>query len=66
MPSAVVAVGGDYGTLSEIALALRSGIPVIGIGTWTLVRPDGHMDSGIVPMTDAAEAAAMAVTLGAR
>jgi uncharacterized protein (TIGR00725 family) len=33
---AVIAVGGAYGTLSEIALALRTGVPVVGIGTWTL------------------------------
>ncbi|HZP30513.1 MAG TPA: TIGR00725 family protein [Acidimicrobiia bacterium] len=32
----VVAVGGGYGTLSEIAFALRAGVPVVGIGTWEL------------------------------
>jgi len=31
---AVIAVGGAYGTLSEIALALRTGVPVIGLKTW--------------------------------
>jgi uncharacterized protein (TIGR00725 family) len=31
---AVIAVGGAYGTLSEIALALKTGVPVVGIGTW--------------------------------
>jgi uncharacterized protein (TIGR00725 family) len=31
---AVVAVGGGHGTLSEIALALKLGRPVVGIGTW--------------------------------
>ncbi|MCX5999162.1 MAG: TIGR00725 family protein [Chloroflexi bacterium] len=35
---AVIAVGGGYGTLSEIAHALRSNIPVVGIGTWSLSR----------------------------
>jgi uncharacterized protein (TIGR00725 family) len=30
----VVAIGGRYGTLSEIALALRAGKPVIGLDTW--------------------------------
>jgi uncharacterized protein (TIGR00725 family) len=30
----VVAIGGGYGTLSEIGLALRAGKPVIGIDTW--------------------------------
>ncbi len=33
---AVIAVGGAYGTLSEIALALRAGIPVIGLNTWEI------------------------------
>jgi uncharacterized protein (TIGR00725 family) len=32
----VIAVGGAYGTLSEIAFALRTGVPVVGIGTWEL------------------------------
>jgi uncharacterized protein (TIGR00725 family) len=36
---ALVAVGGEYGTLSEIALALRAGKPVVGLATWGLVRP---------------------------
>src|SRR5207253_4054982 len=38
---AVVAVGGGFGTLSEIAFALRLGRPVIGIGTWELGPPGG-------------------------
>ena len=33
---AVIAVGGGYGTLSEIALALKAGKPVVGIGTWDI------------------------------
>jgi uncharacterized protein (TIGR00725 family) len=33
---AVIAVGGSYGTLSEIALALRTGRPVYGINTWDI------------------------------
>jgi uncharacterized protein (TIGR00725 family) len=32
----VVAVGGAYGTLSEVALALKTGVPVIGLGTWDI------------------------------
>ncbi|HEX2150194.1 MAG TPA: TIGR00725 family protein [Actinomycetota bacterium] len=31
----IVAVGGGFGTLSEIALALKLGKPVVGIGTWS-------------------------------
>lgn len=33
---AVIAIGGKYGTLSEIAYALQDKIPVIGLGTWEL------------------------------
>jgi uncharacterized protein (TIGR00725 family) len=36
----LIAVGGGYGTLSEIALALKSGTPVVGISSWELAgRP---------------------------
>jgi len=31
---AVIAVSGEYGTLSEIAVSLKLGKPVIGIKTW--------------------------------
>jgi uncharacterized protein (TIGR00725 family) len=33
---AVIAVGGEWGTLSEIGLALKHGKPVIGWQTWEL------------------------------
>ena len=33
---ALIAVGGAYGTLSEIALALKAGKPVVGIGSWEI------------------------------
>jgi uncharacterized protein (TIGR00725 family) len=33
---AVIAVGGKYGTLSEIAIALRTGRPVYGLGSWEI------------------------------
>jgi uncharacterized protein (TIGR00725 family) len=36
----VVALGGGLGTLSEIALALRSNRPTIGIQTWRFDRQD--------------------------
>jgi uncharacterized protein (TIGR00725 family) len=32
----VIAIGGGYGTLSEIALALKAGKRVIGLGTWEI------------------------------
>lgn len=32
----VIAVGGAYGTLSEVALALKTGVPVVGVHTWEI------------------------------
>jgi uncharacterized protein (TIGR00725 family) len=40
---AVVAVEGGFGTLSEIALALQIGVPVVGIGTWELKKERGEI-----------------------
>lgn len=39
---AVIAVGGMYGTLSEIAIALKTGTPVIGLHPWQLTDPQGR------------------------
>jgi len=36
---AIIAIGGSFGTLSEIAFALRLNKPIIGINTWD-VSPD--------------------------
>jgi uncharacterized protein (TIGR00725 family) len=33
---AVIAIGGKYGTLSEIAVALKAGRPVYGIDSWEI------------------------------
>ncbi len=55
---AVVAVSGGYGTLSEIALALKHGIPVVGLGTWPL--GDEHIESADTPAEAAAKALALA------
>ena len=35
---ALIALEGGYGTLSEIAIALTLGKPVIGLGTWEVSR----------------------------
>lgn len=32
---AIIALKGEYGTLSEIAIALKAGVPVVGLDTWT-------------------------------
>jgi uncharacterized protein (TIGR00725 family) len=57
---AVIAVGGAYGTLSEIALALRAGTPVVGLHTWELVR-QGQRDEGVIRAADAREAVGLAL-----
>jgi uncharacterized protein (TIGR00725 family) len=41
---ALIAVGGAYGTLSEIALALKAGKRVAGIGSWDI--------DGVEPVSD--------------
>jgi uncharacterized protein (TIGR00725 family) len=62
---AVVAVGGGWGTLSEIALALKAGLPVVGIDTWEPVLR-GEAPEGILAATDPADAVAEALRLAAR
>jgi uncharacterized protein (TIGR00725 family) len=43
---AVIAVGGSWGTLSEVALAIRAGLTVVGLGTWQVVEATGAQVSG--------------------
>lgn len=38
---AVVAVGGSWGTLSEVALACRTGVPVVALRGWDLPAEGG-------------------------
>ena len=54
---ALVAVGGGYGTLSEVALALKTRRPVIGLDTWDI---PGVV--GVASPEDAAGAALEAVS----
>ena len=59
---ALIAVAGEFGTLSEIALALKAGTPVVGLETWELAR-GGRPVEAIVVASTPAEAAERAVTL---
>jgi len=52
---ALVAIGGRYGTLSEIAFALIGNKPVAGIGTWQLLSPAGEAPP-VIPFDSASEA----------
>ena len=42
---AVIAVGGEYGTLSEVAFALRIGKYVVGLDTWELAKGGTRVDA---------------------
>ena len=59
--AALVAIGGGWGTLAEIALALRSRVPVLGVGSWELHPPPGPDDGArVLPAGDAAHAVSAA------
>ncbi|MFC1991975.1 TIGR00725 family protein [Chloroflexota bacterium] len=59
---AVIAIGGSYGTLSEIAHARQGDIPVIGLNTWSLSR-NGQQDNSIIPAQNPAEAVEKAISM---
>ena len=59
----VIAVGGAWGTLSEIALARTIGRPVILLDTWTVAPPEGGEASGLERANSPAEAVALAQQL---
>ena len=58
---AVIAIGGEFGTLSEIALALKMGKRVVGIGTWELSKPERGTVDAIVRAATAEEAVRLAL-----
>ncbi len=62
---AVIAIGGEYGTLSEIALALKMGKPTIGLNSWVL-QPPHCLKSELIPAGSAREAVEKALALSAR
>ncbi len=51
---AVIAVGGSWGTLSELALAQRTGVPLVCLGGWDI---DGHPLPRAATPADAVRAA---------
>ncbi len=59
---AVIAIYGSYGTLSEIGHALQSGIPVIGLNTWSL-SIDRQADNSIIIAKNPKDAVDKAVEL---
>lgn len=49
----LIAIGGEYGTLSEIALALKTGKKVVGLKTWNI--------KGVIETNSAKEAVKVAI-----
>lgn len=59
----VIAVGGSYGTLSEIAFALGYHIPVVGLNTWQFIHHSGVMDTRVHRACNPKEAVEIAMKL---
>ena len=51
---ALVAVGGSWGTLSEVALACRAGTLVVAVHGWQVRDGDGAIPTGVTAVGDAA------------
>jgi hypothetical protein len=59
----VIAIAGEFGTLSEIALALKTGVPVVGLDTWELSKPGRMVADPIVRASTAVDAVELALRL---
>ncbi len=59
---AVIAVGGAWGTLSEIGLARSLGRPVVLLDTWQIAPPEGGELDGVRRATTPAEAVELALS----
>jgi hypothetical protein len=64
---AVIAVGqGGYGTLSEIALALAHGKPVVGLGAWRFSDASGVEHEAVIRVDGPAEAVEAAIAAASK
>jgi uncharacterized protein (TIGR00725 family) len=61
---ALIAVAGEFGTLSEVSFALKTGVPVVGLDTWQLVKR-GQQVSAIVEAESPRAAVERALELAA-
>ena len=59
--AAIIAIGGAYGTLSEIGLALSESKPVIGLNTWSLLKEE-KIDCGIIVADSPEKAVGIAIS----
>jgi uncharacterized protein (TIGR00725 family) len=63
---AVLAIGGGWGTLSEIAFALKFRVPVVLLSSWNLKRPDRLNDPLLFEARTASDAAKIALQASVR
>jgi hypothetical protein len=61
---AVIVIGGSWGTLSELALAKRRGVPVVCVGGWEILDADGQPLPSVVRVDSPAEAVEWALSRG--
>jgi uncharacterized protein (TIGR00725 family) len=65
---ALIAVGGSWGTLSEVALAMRrardlpeGALPVVSLGGWRVLDPNGDPVPGLLEASDPEHAVALSL-----
>jgi len=63
---AAIAIGGEYGTLSEIALALKAGCPIVLLNSWSLTPYGGRDLPNPLLAASPEEAVAVALTAAAK
>ncbi len=61
---AVIVIGGSWGTLSELAIACRLGIPAVALGGWRVLDRWGDPVSGVVTAGSPQEAVDLALSEG--
>ena len=59
--NAAIAIGGEYGTLSEIALAVKSRCPIVLLDSWHLSRKGMATEGDIIISANAADAVSLAL-----
>ena len=64
--AAAIAIHGGWGTLSEIGHALKAGIPVVTLESWSLSRPDGRDEPLLRTARSPHEAVAQALEMADR
>lgn len=63
---AVIAIGGGWGTLSEIGLAMKHGIPCVELESWRLEHPTRRLGEALLTANSPAEAVELATAAARR